>query len=63
MIPTSNQIDKKRVQTPWFRFNDSTDGEGYYRYNSNSVGKSSDAVAEIVKDEVSRLAAAYNETN
>jgi hypothetical protein len=61
MIPTSNQIDKGR--TPWFRFNDSADGEGYDRYYSNSVEKSSDAVAGIVKDEVSRLAAVYNETD
>ena len=62
MIPTSKQIDKKRGQTPWFRINDNADGEGYDRYYSNSVEESSDAVAGIVKDEVSRLAAFYKET-
>ena len=62
MLPTSKNIDKKRGQTPWFKINDNTDDEGYDHYYSNSVEESSDAVAGIVKDEVSRLAAFYKET-
>jgi hypothetical protein len=52
MLPTSKYIDTKRGQTPWFLINDSVPDSSYDHYISDSVEGSSNAVAEIVMDEV-----------
>ena len=61
ILPTSKYVDPKKGSTPWFVIRDGYPDSSYNHYRADMVEGSSNAVAGIVKDEVLRFSALYDE--